>query len=481
MSSSHQIFDSLTSGKSVAERARFIPLRLNLEERKKLRLLEAALNVSEYTDKIDTIRTMGKLKRIKEQCEEICAILCGLMVAADYKLGQELIANKNFKDNEEFFQEIFEIGRRYKIMNPEKMRSTYGKLCYIIQDSQIPEVQEMLGFKLDHPVKTVYWFLEQKGVAELLEDPDINIATNEIFADGKSRSLVEHEIKLKEQAVKRICKKYSEMNDIEPEEIEMCLYSISDSSSYLRQAVYPVDTILQFFLNNFSRDHYEEGKSLAIQAGREGARLSHNHAIQFDFVYQTLMLWKNVGRDMFELWFLAERDLFSSDYPYSLTNTGQGLNRVQYSPLVRRAMERILLQTQRSTSSWVGSSVIHLGDDAVPNALMFIDKYTQVPRILNPIIQTLKEIDNYLVKDDNLKKYIDETFGGPEEAKLMILLDFFRHGFDGSGADNFFMAGSCIDGRLTSAWNWTSKINKKPYYPLFLLGGFIGFDGEFRG
>lgn len=80
---------------------------------------------------------------------------------------------------------------------------------------------------------------------------------------------------------------------------------------------------------------------------------------------------------MFELWFLAERDLFSSDYPYSLTNTGQGLNRVQYSPLVRRAMERILLQTQRSTSSWVGSSVIHLGDDAVPNALMFIDKYTQ--------------------------------------------------------------------------------------------------------
>ncbi len=31
--------------------------------------------------------------------------------------------------------------------------------------------------------------------------------------------------------------------------------------------------------------------------------------------------------------------------------------------------------------------------------------------------------------------------------------DFFRHGFDGSGADNYFDAGSCIDGRLTSAWN----------------------------
>lgn len=31
----------------------------------------------------------------------------------------------------------------------------------------------------------------------------------------------------------------------------------------------------------------------------------------------------------------------------------------------------------------------------------------------------------------------------------------------GSGADNFFDAGSCIDGRLTSAWQWCSKLEKK--------------------
>jgi hypothetical protein len=101
---------------------------------------------------------------------------------------------------------------------------------------------------------------------------------------------------------------------------------------------------------------------------------------------------------------------------------------------------------------------------------MFIDKYTQIFRILGPVIHTIENIDN-----------LDEFIGtkSVEEAKIMILQDFFKHGFDGSGADNFFDAGSCIDGRLTSLWNWSSKLERKEYFNLFLLSGFIGFDGEF--
>lgn len=34
---------------------------------------------------------------------------------------------------------------------------------------------------------------------------------------------------------------------------------------------------------------------------------------------------------------------------------------------------------------------------------------------------------------------------------------------------------------LTSAWNWCSKIEKKKYYNVFKLCGFVGFDGDFRG
>lgn len=123
-----------TVGDWYLERAKFIPMRLTLPERKFLRLLEAALNVSEYTDKIDTIGFgLSKAKRIVHQIRELCAIMSGLVLAADYKQGQELFTDKDFQANEDFFQQIFEMGRRHKIMNPDKMRSTYGKLIYLLQ------------------------------------------------------------------------------------------------------------------------------------------------------------------------------------------------------------------------------------------------------------------------------------------------------------------------------------------------------------
>jgi hypothetical protein len=34
-------------------------------------------------------------------------------------------------------------------------------------------------------------------------------------------------------------------------------------------------------------------------------------------------------------------------------------------------------------------------------------------------------------------------------------------------------------GRLTSAWNWCSKLDKKAFKDVFMLAGFEGFDGSF--
>lgn len=125
-------------GEWFVERSKYIPLRLTLGERKYLRLLDAALQVSEYTDKIDTIGFgSSKAKRIVHQIRELCAILSGLLLSADYKRGQSLFSDRDFHKNEEFYQSIFEFGRRHKVMNPDKMRTTYGKLIYLLQVSNI--------------------------------------------------------------------------------------------------------------------------------------------------------------------------------------------------------------------------------------------------------------------------------------------------------------------------------------------------------
>ncbi|KAJ3352177.1 hypothetical protein HDU91_006029 [Kappamyces sp. JEL0680] len=225
-----------SQGGSFLERSKFIPLRLTYEERKFLRLLEAGLGVSEYTDKIDILSSYmsSKSKRIVVQIKELCSILSGLVLAADYNVGQALFKDRDFENNAEFFQDIFELGRRHKIMNPEKMRNTYGKLVYMLQDSQIAEVQEMLGFKCVKPIRTVYGVLEAHNALALLDDPLIEAATAEILDEGRSRRDIQADIKKKERAIEYFAKRYGKTKEFNPDTVRQCLYSIGDNNSFLR-------------------------------------------------------------------------------------------------------------------------------------------------------------------------------------------------------------------------------------------------------
>jgi hypothetical protein len=466
---------------SFRERAKYIPLRLESGERRILRLLEGALNVSEYTDKVDILSYRNKSARVHAQIKDLCAILCGLAVAQDFRAGQKLISDRNFDELSAFFQNCFEIGRRHKVMNPEKMRDTYGKLCYMLMDSSEPEMIELLGFRCVRPLQTVSLLLEEGDAAAMLDDPLMAVATAEISSSGRPRAAVQKDIRAKERARDILARKYR-TKDLDEEDLLRCLYSISDNNSFLAFSRDPVDRMIQYLEHYFQPDSYESPDlSLAIQGGSKGARLTHSHAKQYTYVLQSMTLWREISHEMFKLWCLAENDMMSERNYYRLQNTGQGLQRVQSAPSVGRAMQAILSRCQRRLGSWVGSSVVHLGDHNVPNALMFIDKYTQVPRILNPLVLVLDEIPKLAAKDAAIAKFLNATFGGVEECRKEILADFFKHAFDGSGADNFFDAGSCVDGRLTSAWQWTSKIEKKRYYSVFKLAGFTGFDGDFKG
>ncbi|KAI8074733.1 hypothetical protein BC940DRAFT_324509 [Gongronella butleri] len=453
-----------TFGEWLTKRAKFVPLRLDAQERGLLRLLEAALNVSEYTDRIDILSYTNKAKRIVHQIKDICDILSGLLVSGDYKLGARLFAEQSTRDNEEFFQRVFEVGRRYKIMNPEKLRSNYGKLMYMLMDSVIPEVEQALGFRCVIPIQTVYSFLKDRESIDLLHDDNIAMATREINSEFKSRDQIQTEIQRKRVAIETLCNTYA--NDrISPQEIERCLSSLSDNHAYLKANRDPCDKMIKYLNKYFQPSKSESGYSLAIMAGRHGHRLTHSHSSQYSYVHQSLMLWREIVNDMFMLWSLADDDMTSSSNPYRLTNTGQGLQRIQPCQQVSRTIHRILHRAQKKCGPWVGSSVIHLGDKNVPNAFMFIDKYNQVARILAPIVLTLDKLD--AIQDEELLRYIDAHFGGVDQCRKDILYDFFRFGFDGSGGDNYFDAGS-----------WCSQIEKKKFFPVFLMTGFIGFDGS---
>jgi len=391
-----------------------------------------------------------------------------------------MIRDRSFEQNSDYFAMVFEIGRRHKILNPESMRTDYGKLIHMLMDSQNPDIQRLLEFKLVKKVRTVYDLLKDRDCLGMLKHQDVITATTAIVDRGRGKNEVQHSIRLKEAAVKRLIRKYTDDDKMTEEEVEWCLYSIGDNSSFLVFNRDPVDQMISYLTANFPPDlPTDSNRSLSIRSGYKGARLSHPHSQQYQYCLQTLTLWREIQNDMFKLWCLAEDDLLAANNYYSLRDTGQGLNRVQSAPTIGRAMHEILHRAQRKLGSWIGSSVVHLGDHNVPNALTFIDKYTQVPRILNPIVAVIESIPR-CAEHEHVKEMILAAHGSVKDCQLDILQDFFKHAFDGSGADNFYDAGSCIDGRLTSAWNWCNKLDKKDYYPIFKLTGFTGFDGSFK-
>jgi len=554
---------------NLADLAKWVPLRLSATERHLLEVLEQTLHVSEYTDHVDIATRRGgmKTRRILDGILEVCHISTGLASASgqERKLAslcegeqavstgatsfeggggmQQLLLSKKKKkrllkngkskkknkkklvaqeqqsaapsgawasrepeDNALLFQTMFEIGRRNKVLNPASMRTTYGKLMYLLQDAQNPTVAKSLGFSLHKDMVLVKPFLEDQNCLDLLHDPRLECAVQ--FIDDRDpetgtklpRDHVQAMVKGKQRVTQDLVDTYGKEGKLSPEDVHRVVESLADAIAYIESNVRPVQQMLKYLEDNFdpereekqfslalsgsSRGYYSNGSSLYSKYGlsaynvgsSEGPKLSHSHGTQYTFVWQSLRLWCKVMRHMHRLWCCADDDLLSTTSSYHLYNTGQGLNRVQNCPRVRKVMSSLLSQTQQEAgTSWVGLSVIHLGDRDVPNALIFIDKYTQIPRFLNPLVKFLQDLPE-LCADERVSSYVTEHFGSPDKLKLTVLADYFKHGFDGSGDDG----GSCIDGRLTSSWNWTSRLAKKPYYHAFMLSGFQGFDGDFR-
>lgn len=502
---------------NLAELASFVPLRLSATERHLLTVLEQTMSVSEYTDMVDCVSRRGgniKTRRILDGILEVCHIATGLASASGQerrlaslcteteqilrptlfkkKKKKKIISSKLKKgrkpkvavppseggswaarepaDNEAFFQTLFEVGRRNKILNPASMRTTYGKLMYLLQDAQNPSVAKSLGFSLHKEILLVKPFLEERGGAiDLLHDPRLECAVQFIpdrdaeTGDKLAREQVQAMVQGKQKVTADLVEAYSN-DSIKEADVRRVIESLADAIAYIESNVRPVELMLKYLEDCFDPEHEEKGFSLALRgSGRsysspsyyssyglsayggggsssEGPTLSHSHLTQYTFVWQSLRLWCKVMRSMHRLYLCADEDLLSTTCTYHLYNTGQGLNRVQSCPRVRRVMSNLLNQTQQEAgSNWVGLSVIHLGDRDVPNALIFIDKYTQIPRFLAPVVHFLQNLPD-LCADERVGAYVKEQFGSVDRLEKAVLADYFKHGFDGSGDDG----GSCM-------------------------------------
>ena len=113
--------------------AAHVPLRLTMVERKAQRLIASCISVSDYTDKVDRA-DLKPSKRVQAQLRQAHAILSGLEAASHQNAAlQALSKHRSLEDKAALFQTTLEIARRYKIMNPDLMRSEYPKLMHFLQ------------------------------------------------------------------------------------------------------------------------------------------------------------------------------------------------------------------------------------------------------------------------------------------------------------------------------------------------------------
>ncbi|ELP85113.1 hypothetical protein EIN_080850 [Entamoeba invadens IP1] len=445
----------------------YIPMRLSEKERVLLEIVENAFEVSEYTSAVDVANTnymtyggyyctqgnvgideCKKEEIIKSQQKEVKKTMIGLLISHNFNMGINLLKSEDAL--EQFMQDCFETSRRYKAANPAMMINTYQKMMHLLQDTIIYNPL-FIGRKFEKTRK----FKPIYTVGEAMKN--LGMTLDEMMK----------EIRLGDDGLEfgEIEKKYGEVGT-------RVIYSVRDGVEMSAKSCGVVYGMLKQ-LEKFRECKKET--NLSIQYGVDGSKLTQSHEDHFVFVQQSLTLWWNIMRQMPFLWIMTDRDFLSGE-EYKLINTGQGLQRMQDCPSVSSAMSTILRQTQNlmcGGKTWKGLSVVHLGDRDVPNCLFFIDKYSQVPWILAPVLKTSKRMFSH--KELKRVPVYFETVSSRTWGRI-ILRHFYQHAFDGSGSDG----GSCIDGRLTSSWNWCSMIEKYIYYPLFMLCDFEGFDGPYK-
>ena len=89
---------SASIGAWFRERCKYIPLRLTYEERKSLRLIQALMKASEYTDLVDGANFKTEQKRMIRQMKCLRAAFTGIIASFDYRTAQRITDGADFSE-----------------------------------------------------------------------------------------------------------------------------------------------------------------------------------------------------------------------------------------------------------------------------------------------------------------------------------------------------------------------------------------------
>lgn len=53
-----------------------------------------------------------------------------IAVSVEFTVGQEVVEKRRWKEHEHFFRMVLELGRRHKVLNPDRMRKFFVLLLF---------------------------------------------------------------------------------------------------------------------------------------------------------------------------------------------------------------------------------------------------------------------------------------------------------------------------------------------------------------
>ena len=244
-----------------------------------------------------------------------------------------------FLRSERFIRRIFEVGRRHA-HEPERMRTEYGKMMHILQDATddaafASDLQRARGA----PYTATSKKRARAGIALQSErytpcDPRLVEATRPVRTgkrlcqkQSSATSARRHVVSALALVLvprrkqcghgrRRSCahgrgRRPTDRMRLPPlprgalqQTRQRIVGSVSDAAAFVQASVMPCEIMLQHLADHFDPTA-EPVVKMSGGPGHHrrpfGARLTHSHRTQYHYVLQTLMLWREVARDMFRL------------------------------------------------------------------------------------------------------------------------------------------------------------------------------------